>query len=263
MWIIPAIDLLAGQCVRLYRGDYRSARVYSRDPAEVARSFAGAGAVRLHVVDLDAARGGEGPAGGPGSSGAGADRRTNRPLLARIRRAFPHPIQVGGGIRSEEDIRELLDMGMDRLVLGTVLVRDPQAVASWCARYRPALWGGIDALDGQVKVAGWCSDAGLEDIRLAREAQALGIGGLVYTSIARDGTLEGPDIERTNRVADAVELPVILSGGIGGPQDVETVFHRRHPGLRGLILGKALYESRVDLAAMIRSYPQAEEPGDS
>ncbi len=241
LWILPAIDLLGGRCVRLLRGDYASARVYSEQPAEVARSFARAGARMLHLVDLDAARGGA---------------KGNRQALAGIRRAFPFLIEVGGGVRAEEDIRALLDLGMDRLILGTALAREPERVARWCAAYGRALWGGIDALDGRVRVSGWEAEAGLQDTELARAAQALGVGGLIYTAIRRDGALSGPDLEATNRVAAACGLPVILSGGIGGPRDVAEVARGRHPRVRGLILGKALYEGKVDLAELCRAWPQ-------
>ena len=195
----------------------------------------------LHVVDLDAARG---------------EGKNNRAALAGIRNAFPHPIEVGGGVRCEADIAELLDLGIERLVLGTVLARDPERVARWCARHGQALWGGIDALDGRVRVAGWEAEAGLEDVELARRAEALGIGGLIYTSIRRDGALEGPDLAATNRVAEACSLPLILSGGIGHFEDVEAVARRRHPRVRGLIVGKALYEGKVDLAELVRAFPQ-------
>ncbi len=243
LWLLPAIDILDGRCVRLFQGDYASARVYAESPAAVARAFAEAGARMLHLVDLDAARGGG---------------TRNRAVLAEVRRAFQYPIEVGGGVRTDEDVRELLDLGADRLIVGTVLARDPQRVASWCARFGQAVWGGIDALDGRVRVAGWEAEAGLEDVRLARQAEALGVGGLVYTSIRRDGALEGPDLEATNRVAEACGLPVILSGGISRPEDVEAVARGRHPRVRGLIVGKALYEGKVDLATLVRAFPQGE-----
>jgi phosphoribosylformimino-5-aminoimidazole carboxamide ribotide isomerase len=242
--IIPAIDLLGGACVRLEQGSYDSARRYAADPAEVALGFARAGACWVHVVDLDAARG----AGG-----------ANRGVIRRIREALGAVrLEAGGGIRAERDLAELGEAGADRLILGTVLAREPERVASWLAARAlgggPELWAGIDARDGRVKVSGWQEEAGLEDLELARRARELGLEGVVYTSIARDGTLEGPDIERTNRVAEACGLPVILSGGIGSEQDVKRVARERVENVVGLILGKALYEGRVQLAELIRRY---------
>jgi phosphoribosylformimino-5-aminoimidazole carboxamide ribotide isomerase len=239
MDIIPAIDLLGGACVRLHQGRYESVRRYAEDPVEVARGFERAGARWIHLVDLDAAR------------GRGAE---NREAIRRVRRAVACRLQVGGGIRSEQDLRELEEAGAERLVLGTVLVRHPERVADWRARFERELWAGIDALEGRVRVAGWGEEAPLQDRELAMRARELGLNGIIYTSIARDGTLEGPDLAGTNRVAEACGLPVILSGGIGGAEDVESVFRGRLPGVQGVIVGKALYEGRVDLAELLRCY---------
>jgi phosphoribosylformimino-5-aminoimidazole carboxamide ribotide isomerase len=239
MDIIPAIDLLGGSCVRLRQGRYDSARRYSEDPVEVARGFERAGARWIHLVDLDAAR------------GQGAD---NREVIRRVRRAVACRLEVGGGIRSERDLLELEKAGADRLVLGTVLAAHPERVAAWRARFSGELWAGIDALEGRVRVAGWGEEAGLEDRELALRAGELGLKGIVHTSIARDGTLEGPDLEASNRLAEACGLLVILSGGIGGAEDVESVYRRRRPAVIGVIVGKALYEGRVDLAALLRRY---------
>ena len=264
MTLIPAIDLLGGACVRLHQGSFDSARRYASDPVEVALGFARAGACWVHVVDLDAARG-----AGARSAGVGAEARypcgANRGAIRRIREALGRAgeapgcrLEVGGGIRTEQDLAELTEAGVDRLVLGTVLVREPQRVAAWVAARQtaggPELWAGIDARDGRVRVAGWQEEGGLEDLELARRARELGLEGIVYTSIARDGTLSGPDIERTNRVAEACGLPVILSGGIGSVEDVERVERRRAVGVAGVIVGKALYEGRVDLAELLRRY---------
>jgi phosphoribosylformimino-5-aminoimidazole carboxamide ribotide isomerase len=239
MDIIPAIDLLGGACVRLLQGRYDSALRYSEDPVEVARGFERAGARWIHLVDLDAAR------------GQGAD---NREAIRRVRRAVACRLEVGGGIRSERDLLELARAGANRLVLGTVLATHPERVAAWRTRFSGELWAGIDALDGQVRVAGWGEEAGLEDRELAQRAGELGLKGIVHTSIARDGTLEGPDLEACNRLAAACGLPVILSGGIGGAEDVEMVYRRRLPAVIGVIVGKALYEGRVDLAELLRRY---------
>jgi len=252
MTILPAIDLLEGACVRLQQGEYGTARRYDEDPVRSAVAFAAAGARWLHLVDLDAAR------------GRGAH---NRAVIRRIRAAVDWGLEVGGGIRSEQDLAELSETGADRLILGTVLARDPGRVAGWVrqaagrgaagaagGRRGPELWAGIDAREGRVRVAGWAEEAALEDVELARRARELGLEGSVYTSIARDGPLAGPDLERTNRVAEAAGLPVILSGGIGCAEDVERVQRGKTAGVGGVIVGKALYEGRVDLADLCRRY---------
>ena len=245
MLIVPAIDLLGGRCVRLLRGSYASARVYGEDPVAVARELERAGALWIHVVDLDAARGGG----------------SNREVLRRIRDAVSCRLETGGGIRSAEDVRELLAAGMDRLVVGTVLVRSPELVSSWSAEAGGRLVAGIDAQDGEVRVSGWEQSGATRDVDLAASLLPRGLRGIVYTSIARDGTLEGPDIARTNAVA-ALGLPVLLSGGIGSAEDVERVHETRHPKVVGLITGKALYEGRLDLASLISRY-QAEADGSA
>lgn len=241
MLLIPAIDLLDGRCVRLLRGSFSQATRYDADPVEMARSFADLGARWLHVVDLDAAE------------GRGKD---NRDVIGRIRAAVSARLEVGGGVRTEQDAGRLLALGVDRIVLGTVLVRSPRLASEWIARLGSRFVAGIDARDGRVKIAGWSADAGVSDVEAAANLAGLGITGLIYTSIARDGTLGGPDVPRTNAAARAARLPTILSGGIGSAADVETAAAEADPLVAGIILGKALYEGRVDLGALIRRFPQ-------
>jgi phosphoribosylformimino-5-aminoimidazole carboxamide ribotide isomerase len=241
MLLVPAIDLSGGRCVRLLRGSFPDATRYSIDPVEAACSFERAGARWIHVVDLDAAEG---------------KGKNNREVIGRIRRAVSCRLEVGGGVRTEEDAQRLLVSGADRIVLGTVLVRSPQEVAGWISRLGSRFVGGIDARDGRVKVAGWTADAGLDDTELARGLAAIGVSGLIYTNISRDGTLKGPDIERTNAAARAAGLPTMLSGGIGSAQDVDAVASGKDPLVIGAILGKALYESRVEFAALVTLFPQ-------
>jgi phosphoribosylformimino-5-aminoimidazole carboxamide ribotide isomerase len=178
-------------------------------------------------------------------------------VLRAVREAVSCRLQVGGGIRSEADVEALLEAGADRLLLGTVLAREPRRVESWCARYGAVFAAAIDARRGRVMVSGWREDGALEDMELGRRAAGLGVQAIVYTSIDRDGTLSGPDLERTIRVAAAAGLPVILSGGIGGEADVEAVWRLRERGLRGVVIGKALYEGRVALAELLRRYDRA------
>jgi len=232
MTVIPAIDILGGECVRLVRGDYQEATIYERDPVVMARKFAEAGARRIHVVDLDAARG---------------DTRTNRKKIRKIRRAVDATIQLGGGIRRDEDIEELLDLGIDRLVVGTAFARRPENVAGWVAHYGDVFLVGIDALDGMVRISGWEKETQHRDVDLAAKAAEARVAGIVYTSIERDGTMQGPDVERTNAMAEASGLPVILSGGIGSMEDLETVRARAAKNVVGVVVGKAIYEGTIDL----------------
>jgi phosphoribosylformimino-5-aminoimidazole carboxamide ribotide isomerase len=244
MLVIPAIDLYAGRCVRLFQGSFSRTTRYADDPADRARGFADLGAAWLHIVDLDAAE------------GKGAD---NRAVIARIRAAVSCRIQVGGGIRSEGDAGALVDRGIDRVVVGTALIRSPDEVAGWASRLEGRLAAGIDARDGRVKVAGWAEDAGISDLDAAHRLAGLGLIGLVYTNISRDGTLAGPDIERTRLAARAAGLPTILSGGIGSEKDVRAVFDCHEPLVRGVILGKALYEGAVDLKTLLDRFTRDRE----
>ena len=246
MIIIPAIDLLRGQCVRLNQGDYDEATFYERDPVAVAREVEQAGARRIHIVDLDAAHG---------------DKATNRKKIRKIRKAVSCVIELGGGIRSDDDVEELLDLGIDRLVLGTTFARKPQIVEGWSAHYGNVFVAGIDAREGLVYVSGWEQKTRIQDTELARQAAAVGASSVVYTNIERDGTLAGPDIERTGLMAESSGLPVVLSGGIGTEADVKAVVEQAHAGVRGVIVGKALYEGTVDLESLISTY-QGEEGAD-
>lgn len=245
MLVIPAIDLLGGRCVRLLRGEYGSSKEYAADPADTARRFRDAGARWIHVVDLDAAR------------GKGAD---NRRAIEAIRAAVGLRIEAGGGIRGEEDVRVLLAMGVDRLILGTVLARSPDTAASWASRFGPVFLGGLDALDGRVKVSGWTDDAGLKDTDLVRSFRRIGMRGVIYTSIGRDGTLMGPDVAATAAVAEAAGLPTVVSGGVGSFADAEAVSLSGSPFVAGLIVGKALYEGRVELEALVRAFQTESGP---
>lgn len=232
MLAIPAIDILSGACVRLYQGEYASATSYSEDPASVAASFERTGAPRIHIVDLDAARGG------------GKD---NRDTVRRIRETVKAVIELGGGVRTEADVVELLDMGIDRLVVGSAFVRDPQLVEDWIRRHGRRIIAAIDAREGTVRVDGWETDSSLSDVAVARRAREAGAISIIYTNIKLDGTLTGPDVEGSLRVADASGLPIVVSGGVGGIEDLQQIAGRDDSRIAGVIVGKALYEGRVDL----------------
>ena len=239
MFIVPAIDLLGGRCVRLHQGDYGQVEAYDTDPVETALKFVRSGAKRIHLVDLDAARSGTG---------------TNRETIGRICAAVDVVIEVGGGIRSDRDVEELLALGVERLVVGTLLVKDPAVFAGWVKRYGQKFVAGIDARNGEVKVSGWEEGSHLKDTDLAQRCSDLGAVSLIYTNIERDGTLAGPDAERTLAVAEAAQLPVILSGGVSSLDDIRLLAESEHPLLAGVITGKALYKGRLDLAQAVTLY---------
>lgn len=240
--VVPAIDLINGRCVRLTQGDYERSTEYREDPAAVAREFARAGATRVHVVDLDAARGGG----------------NNRDALAGIRAAFDGILEVGGGVRTYDDVRRLLNVGVDRLVVGTVLAREPESVARWCGAHSGVIVAGIDARDGVVKVSGWTEDDGLSAEALATTAGGLGCVSIIYTDISVDGTGDGPDVAGARAVRRASGLPVIASGGVGTVEHVEAVAAARPDGIVGVIAGRALYEGAIDLAEVLERFPSAD-----
>jgi len=245
MVLIPSIDILDGQCVRLHQGDYSRVTRYDEDPVRVAAKFQEQGARRIHIVDLNAAR----------------NDGDNRESIGRIRSAFSGTLEVGGGVRRQDDVKELIERGVDRIIVGTVLARNPELVGTWIASCGKVLIGGIDSRDGYAKVSGWEQDSGVEDIELAKTAADIGIISIVFTNIERDGTLSGPDIEGTQRIATASNLPVILSGGISGMADLETVAKQNTGSIFGLITGKAVYEGKIDLSAAVRLY--AEDRADT
>jgi phosphoribosylformimino-5-aminoimidazole carboxamide ribotide isomerase len=237
--IIPAIDLLDNECVRLYKGNYAEKIVYSKKPFEIARSYEDAGAKRLHIVDLDAAKG---------------EGKNNRKVISQIRKKVSCTIEVGGGIRTEDDVRELKEIGADKLILGTVFARNPEIATAWGKKYGYCFIAGIDALDGKVKIKGWESDSGVSDIALAKKAGELMISEIIYTNISRDGALTGPDIERTRMIAEYADIPVILSGGISCKEDIRNVVDAGCPLIIGIIIGKAIYEQKVSVRDLIVSF---------
>ena len=235
MIVIPAIDLLDGRCVRLHQGSYTERTVYDADPVETALSFHEAGAERLHLVDLDAARG----------SG------DNRSVIRRIRSAVPGVLEVGGGVRTRSAVEELLDLGIDYAIVGTVLAREPDSVAAWVAALGSRIIASIDARDGRVRVSGWQEGTDIAAADLARRAGEMGLAAVEFTNIDRDGTLRGPDVESTLAIAAATSVPVVLSGGVSRTEEIEVVLRRAKNRLAGVIVGRALYEGHFDLPAAI------------
>jgi phosphoribosylformimino-5-aminoimidazole carboxamide ribotide isomerase len=229
--LIPAIDLLGGHCVRLTQGRYDAATVYDADPAAVAARFAAHALRRLHVVDLDGAK-----LGRPGNTAA------VRAILAAAKGV---PLELGGGIRTAAAIEEWLALGVDRVVLGTAALRDPELVKGCARRFPGRIAVGIDARDGRVAVSGWLETSETDALTLARRFEDAGVAALIHTDIARDGTGEGPNLDATAALAREVRVPVIASGGVGSLADVRNACGR---GLAGLIVGRALYTGALDLA---------------
>ncbi len=232
--LIPAIDLLGGRCVRLSQGRYEDATVYDEDPAAVAARFAAHPLRRLHVVDLDGAK-----AGGP---------RNGEAIRAVLAAAAGIPVQVGGGLRRLDDVEERLALGVDRAILGTVALRDPALVKEAASRFPGRIAVGIDARDGRVAVEGWVETSDTAASELARRFEDAGVAALVYTDIARDGMLTGPNLDQTEALARAVSIPVIASGGVGSEDDVRRCAALATRGVAGVIVGRALYTGAVDLA---------------
>lgn len=231
--LIPAIDLLGGACVRLSQGRYDAATVYERDPGAMAGRFAAHPIQRLHVVDLDGAREG---------------RRVNDDALHRIVEAAAGvPVQLGGGLRDAESIAAALDLGVDRVVLGTVALREPELVKQAALLHPGRIVVGIDAREGRVAVEGWLEASDVDALELARRFEDAGVAALVYTDIARDGVLAGPNLEATVALSAALEIPVILSGGVSCIADLRAAAEPEL-GLAGAIVGRALYTGAIDLA---------------
>jgi phosphoribosylformimino-5-aminoimidazole carboxamide ribotide isomerase len=233
MILYPAIDLKGGACVRLVRGEMASAVVFNDDPAAQARHFAEIGFGWLHVVDLD---------------GAFAGRSVNGAAVRAIRLAVDLKIQLGGGIRDRAAIDHWLDLGIDRIVLGTVALRDPALVRRAAVDYPGRIVVGIDARDGRVAVEGWAETSEIGAVELARRFADAGVAAIVYTDIAHDGALTGVDAGATAAFARQIGLPVIASGGIAALPDIAALAAHAADGIAGAICGRALYDGRIDPA---------------
>ncbi|MFI5045646.1 MAG: 1-(5-phosphoribosyl)-5-[(5-phosphoribosylamino)methylideneamino]imidazole-4-carboxamide isomerase [Acidimicrobiia bacterium] len=229
--LYPAIDLRDGRCVRLYQGDYALETVYDDDPVRVARSFADEGALWIHVVDLDAARTG---------------RAANLGVIEAICAAVPCNVQSGGGVRSVEAAGALLHAGVRRVVVGTAAIERPALVEELCMFHPAQVAVGLDARGAEVAVRGWVEGTGADLFEMAARFDDTGVTALVVTSIGRDGTLEGPDLDQLAGVLAATSVPVIASGGVGKLDDVLALDGLRvgDRGLAGVIAGKAIYEGR-------------------
>lgn len=235
--IFPAIDLKAGQVVRLAEGDMERATVYGNDPAAQAAAFAAAGADHLHIVDLD---------------GAFAGQSVNGEAVAAAIRAFPGRIQVGGGIRNRTQVERWLDLGVARVVIGTAALTDPAFVREAAAAHPGAIVVAVDARDGFVATQGWADVSDVPAVELAKRFEDAGVAALLFTDVGRDGLLKGCNVEATVALARAVSIPVIASGGVAGIEDIHALVPHVADGVEGVITGRALYDGRLDLAEAAR-----------
>jgi phosphoribosylformimino-5-aminoimidazole carboxamide ribotide isomerase len=235
--LFPAIDLKDGACVRLVRGDMASATVFSEDPAAQARRFANTGFAWLHVVDLN---------------GAFAGHSVNGAAVKAIRAAVDVRIQLGGGIRTRDAIDDWLALGIDRVVLGTAALRDPDLVRHAAADHPGAVAVGVDARDGRVAVEGWAETTEIGAVELARRFEDCGVAAIIYTDIARDGALTGIDAAAVGGLARQIRTPIIASGGVSSLADITALKAHEADGVAGIICGRALYDGRIDPAAALR-----------
>lgn len=238
MNVIPAIDLLEGRCVRLYQGDYAQSQVFDENPANVAQNWASQGATRLHLVDLD---------------GAKAGKVINLAAIESILKTINIPVQVGGGLRDQNSVSQLLDLGVSQVILGTVAVEKPELVQELCAQYPGKIIVGIDARNGKVATRGWLETSEVLATELAQRMADLGAAAIIYTDIHRDGTLQGPNLEALRELAQSISIPVIASGGVSSITDLLSLLSLEPLGVTGAIVGKAIYTGDVSLKEAIKA----------
>lgn len=237
MIIFPAVDIRQGKCVRLIQGRVDQETVFGDDPAAMGLKWQEAGAQWLHVVDLD---------------GAFTSAPRNLTSIRRLRRALTIPMQLGGGIRSLDTIAAYADLGIDRLILGTAVLKDPELVARALAAYPGKIAIGLDAKDGLVAVEGWTEVSSRPVLDVARDLAMLKPAAFIYTDISRDGVKKGVNVEATRSMAEAVEVPVIASGGVSSYQDIQALKPLETFGVIGVIIGRALYDGLIDLSEAIQ-----------
>jgi phosphoribosylformimino-5-aminoimidazole carboxamide ribotide isomerase len=244
MILFPAIDLKNGEAVRLQQGDMARSTVFNRDPAAQASLFARQGFEYLHVVDLD---------------GAFAGKPMNAVAVERILAAVKIPVQLGGGIRDRTTLEGWLGKGIARVVIGTAAVRNPALVREAARAHPQRVAVGLDARDGKVAVEGWAETSELSALDLARRFEDAGVAAIIYTDVARDGMLQGLDLDATIALAEAVSIPVIASGGLASLDDVRALLAPRACKLDGAIVGRALYDGRLDAAAALALLKSADQ----
>ena len=235
--LFAAIDLKDGLCVRLEQGDMARATVFHRDPAAQAHAFEMQGFEYLHVVDLD---------------GAFKGQPVNAAAIDRILETVAAPVQLGGGIRDMATVEGWLEKGVNRVIIGTAAVRNPELVKDAARRFPKKIAVGLDARDGKVAVQGWADTSELSALELARRFEDAGVAAIIYTDIARDGLLKGLNLDATIALAEAISIPVIASGGLASIEDIKAMLEPRAKKLEGAIAGRALYDGRLDAADALK-----------
>ncbi|MCI8536638.1 MAG: 1-(5-phosphoribosyl)-5-[(5-phosphoribosylamino)methylideneamino]imidazole-4-carboxamide isomerase [Hungatella sp.] len=237
MQLYPAIDIKEGKCVRLTQGVFDNIKVYSDSPSQIAKLWVSQGATFLHLVDLD---------------GALAGKAVNGAIIKEIIEAVDVPVQLGGGIRSEEAVKSILDLGVHRVIIGTKAVKEPEFIKVLIERFGPEqIVAGIDAKDGKVAVEGWEKVSTLTAIELCSKMKEYGVRHVVYTDISRDGMLTGPNISATKKLTEEIGMDIIASGGVSCMEDLQKLYEE---GIGGTIIGKALYEKKLNLEDAIRRF---------
>lgn len=229
MRLYPAIDIMDGKCVRLIKGQANQKTIYNNDPIAVAKQFEEMGAKHLHVVDLD---------------GAFKGYKQNESVIEAIAHSVKIPVQVGGGLRKLDDVKRLFDLGVSRVVLGTVIVEDPAVFELAVMQYGHNIIAGIDCRDGIVVIKGWVEKSGISAFEMAKRVKEVGVSRIVYTDVAKDGMMQGPNIKAAVKLQKETGLKVIASGGVGSLDDIIKL---NEAGIFGAIVGKAIYEGTVDL----------------
>jgi len=236
MIVIPAIDLKEGKCVRLEQGLMEKDTIFSDNPGAQARDWQDQGAELLHIVDLD---------------GAFAGQPKNRGAIEAILKAITIPAQLGGGIRDLATIEAYLSLGLSRVIIGTAAQRNPELVREACAQFPGRIVVGIDAKNGMVAVQGWAELTDVTAVDLAKKFEGFGVSAIIYTDIARDGMLQGPNLEATRGLAESISIPVIASGGVSTLRDIENLMAIESSGVSGVITGKAVYTGAIRLSEAI------------
>ena len=242
MLIFPAIDIRGGKCVRLVKGDFAQETVFSDKPEDMAAKWEAMGSEYLHLVDLD---------------GALAGKSQNLEVVQRILDTVKIPVELGGGIRTMENIDQVLGMGVERVILGSVAVQNPQLVREACAKYGQRVVVGIDAKDGIVAVDGWGISGNVQVEVLAKEMAKAGVKTIIYTDISRDGTLSGVNVEATAHLAEVSGVQVVASGGVKSLEDIQALLPYQNKGIEGVIVGKSIYTGSLDLAAALQLVKEA------
>jgi phosphoribosylformimino-5-aminoimidazole carboxamide ribotide isomerase len=230
--IIPAVDIKGGKCVRLEQGAMDRETIFSEHPEQMAIQWEMKGAKKLHLVDLD---------------GAVSGRPVNKKAIQKITESLSIPVELGGGIRSLDAIEEYIDLGINDVIIGSAAYKDPDLVRTACERFPGRIIVGIDARDEHVAVQGWTESTGVSAIEMAKGFEGVGVKSLIYTDIARDGMKSGPNIESIRSFARATTLPVIAAGGVTSIKDIEGLLRLQGDGLKGIIIGRALYDGLIDL----------------